>query len=79
MLEEMRQAFSSQRESVTLSAVVERCGGWYLEQAKSFASWVSPAPDLSTADSNPDTIMPSVTACPKLCLLRGPCSSIQPF
>ena len=44
-LEEMRQAYCSQRESVTLSAVLDRCGGWYLEHAKTYAAWVGPAPD----------------------------------
>ena len=40
ILEEMRQGYRNQRESVTLSNLVDRFGGWYLEQAKTYASWV---------------------------------------
>ncbi|KAK9821204.1 hypothetical protein WJX74_009857 [Apatococcus lobatus] len=41
ILEEMRQDYRDQREDVTLSNIVDRMGGWYLESARIYASWAS--------------------------------------
>lgn len=43
LLEEMRHQYQDQHDSLSLSSLLERLGGWWMNPAKQYATWVSPS------------------------------------